>query len=513
MKKFNFLLVGLILSAFFCVQAADKLSVAISSAPNNLNPFYSTDANSQNINRLVHNSLVDFNEKMQTECKACQSFEEKFINGKQVISFKLKENLTFTDGSGVTAEDVKKSWEYFAKNEKIKSNFMSTFEPIENIKVLDKLTLAITYSSFSLENLSNLGVLKIVKIKDPNFPPKEPGAVIGCGDYLLGKIEPLEINLIPRDKNKSAFVFKVVKDETTLALKLINKEIDLSVASISPRKLYWLKKKSSLLKVWEEPSANVIFMGLNHRREYFKNVKFRKAISLLIPRNDILKYKLKNTVLLSTGIFSPSFVDLYERLKIEEYDVNLARKLLSEAGYKKNVKGFLEKNGKEIEIDWKVSNNKSSLEVVEVIKYFLEKEGFKIHVTIQEWATYLNSFKNGNFDIIIGQWIGFTGPEMLKFIFHSTSLPPKAGNRVGYNNQEFDKAIDLATVETIAKKRTSLYKKAIEISNKDYAYINLWHPNIIWVGSRCLENIELDPFGGFYPLLKIKKNKEGDCGH
>jgi peptide/nickel transport system substrate-binding protein len=247
------------------VQAADKLSVAISSAPNNLNPFYSTDANSQNINRLVHNSLVDFNEKMQTECKACQSFEEKFINGKQVIIFKLKENLTFTDSSGVTAEDVKKSWEYFAKNEKIKSNFMSTFEPIESIKVLNKLTLAITYSSFSLENLSNLGVLKIVKIKDPNFPPKEPAAVIGCGDYLLGKLEPLEINLIPRDKNKSAFVFKVVKDETTLALKLINKEIDLSVASISPRKLYWLKKKSSLLKVWEEPSANVIFMGLNHR--------------------------------------------------------------------------------------------------------------------------------------------------------------------------------------------------------------------------------------------------------
>jgi peptide/nickel transport system substrate-binding protein len=102
---------------------------------------------------------------------------------------------------------------------------------------------------------------------------------------------------------------------------------------------------------------------------------------------------------------------------------------------------------------------------------------------------------------------------MLKFIFHSTSLPPKGGNRVGYNNQEFDKVIDLATVETIAKKRTSLYKKAIEISNKDYAYINLWHPNIVWVGSRCLENIELDPFGGFYPLLKIKKNKEGDCGH
>ena len=512
MKKFLALFIGVFLSASFSIMAAEKINIAISATPSNINPFFSTDANSQNINRLVHMALIDFNQKMQFECKACTSFEEKIIGNKQIIKFKLREDLTFADGTPVTAEDVKKSWEYFAKNEKIKSTFMDSFESIENVLVVDKFNLVITYSSFSLENLSNLSLLKIVKLKDPTSSAIEATDVIGCGDYLLTEILPLEITVTPKDKTKMTFVFKVVKDETTLALKLIKNEIDLSVASMSPRKVNWLKTKAKNLNVWQMPSGNFLFMGLNHKRDMFKNIKLRKAISLLIPRQDILKYKLKDTAVLSIGMFSPAFAEIYEAKAVEAYDVNLARKLISEAGYKKNVNGILEKDGKELELDWKVSNNKASIEVVEVIQNFLEKEGFKINISIQEWGTYMNSFKSGNFDVVVGQWVGFTGPDMMKFVYYSKNTPPKGGNRTSYNNPEFDKIIDVATIETDSAKRNLLYRKALDIVNQDYAYVNLWHPNIIWIGSRCLKNIELDPTGGFYPLLKIEKNHEGVCG-
>lgn len=512
MLKYITLFIGLFLSASFSLQAAERINIAISAAPNNLNPFFSTDANSQNINRLVHMALIDFNQKMQFECRACSVFEERIVENKQILKFKLREDLTFADGTPVTAEDVKKSWEYYAKNEKIKSTFMGAFETIESVVPEDKYNVVITYSSFSLENLSNLALLKIVKLKNPNNMAMEASDVMGCGDYLLGNIGPLEITIIPKDKSKMTFVFKVVKDETTLALKLINKEIDLSVANMSPRKVYWLKTKTKNLNTWEMPSGNFLFMGLNHKREIFKDVKLRQAISLLIPRDDILKYKLKDTAVLSIGMFSPAFADMYDAKAVEAHDVNLARELIKKAGYKKNSKGILVKNGKELELDWKVSNNKASIEVVEVIQHFLEKEGFKINVSIQEWGTYMSAFKSGKFDVVIGQWIGFTGPDMLKFVFHSKSTPPKGGNRTSYNNLEFDKIIDAATIETDNIKRTQFYKKALDLVNRDYAYVNLWHPNIIWIGSNCLKNIELEPTGGFYPLLKIGKTHEGACG-
>lgn len=493
-------------------MAGETVRIAISASPNNLNPFFSTDANSQNINRLVHRALIEFNQKMQFECNACLSYEEKMMGNKQVVQFKLRNDLTFSDGTPVTGFDFKKSWEYFARDKKINSTHMSAFETIESVTVLDNSNFIITYSHFSLENLSNLALLKIVKLKKSSSNTMDATDVIGCGDYILSQIKPLEIVIEPKERSKITFVFKVVKDETTLALKLINREIDLSVASMSPRKIDWLKTKTQNLQTWELPSGNFLFMGLNHKRSLFKDVLMRHAISLLIPRDDILKYKLKNTAVLSTGMFSSAFADMYEKKPIEAYDVNLARKLIAEAGFKKNAKGILEKEGKELELDWKVSNNKASIEVVEVIGNFLEKEGFKINLSIQEWGTFMNAFKAGNFDVVMGQWIGFTGPDMLKFAFYSKNTPPQGGNRISYNNPEFDKLIDLATIETNTLKRTALYKSALEVVNKDYAYVNLWHPNIIWIGSTCLKNIQLDPTGGFYPLVNLEKSHEGACG-
>jgi peptide/nickel transport system substrate-binding protein len=500
----------MLISLFFAsvLFSAEKINIAISAAPNSMTPFYSTDANSQNINRLIHSSLVDFNYSMQFVCVACETYTEKIQNGKQVVTFKLKPNLSFSDGTKVTAADVKKSFEYFARDEKIKSTFIGTFEPIEKVNVIDERTVEFIYSTFSLENISNLSLLKIVKLKkNANKVALEPTDIIGCGDYFLKEILPLEIIIEPRKIGRSILDFKVVKDETTLALKIINKEIDLSVANMSPRKIFWMKSQPGI-KIWNIPSANYQFMGLNHKRDIFKDLKVRKAISLLIPREEILQFKLKNTAVLSNGLFSPAFGEMYEKGNVEKYNVEAARKLLAEAGWKKNKNGILEKGGKPLTIDWKVSNNKASIEVVEVLQHFFEKEGMIVNVSVQEWGTYMASFKAGKFDIVIGQWVGFSGPDILKYVFHSLSIPPKGGNRIGYNNPALDAVLDQATVESDPRKRTALYKHALQMVNSDYAYINLWHPNIIWVGRDCLSDIKLESSGSFYPLRTLEKN----CG-
>lgn len=492
---------------FNTLNAQEKINIAISATPTSLAPFYSTDANAQNINRLVHSALVDFNDKMQSVCLACESFKETLRSEKHIITFTLKKNLTFTDAQEVTAQDVKNSFEYFARNQQINSTFMGSFESIENVNVLDKLTVEFIYKNFSLENLSNLSLLKILKLKDPKKATVETDDIIGSGDYYIKSQLPLEIVIAPRNSSKPTLVFKVVKDETTLALKLINKEIDLSVANMSPRKVFWLKSQPGI-SVWQLPSGNYQFMGLNQKREIFQDIKVRKAMSLLLPRKEILEHKLKNTAVLSVGMFSPAFGNLYESVEVERNDKELARQLLKEAGWIKNKNGLLEKNGKLFEIDWKVSNNKASIEVVEVLQHFLQKEGMIVNVSIQEWGTYMSSFKGGKFDIVVGQWIGFTGPDMLKFVFHSTNVPPKGGNRVGYNNPMVDSLLDKATVETNEEKRTTLYKQALKMINSDYAAINLWHPNIIWIGRSCLSDIKLQATGSFTPLTTLEKN----CG-
>lgn len=483
------------------------IKIAISSSPSNLNPFFSTDGNSQNINRLVHATLTDFNERMEFECILCESFSESVINGKHYIRFKLKPNLTFWDDTPITSGSVEESIKLYVDKIKIKSIFRFAFSKIKKIEILGPLEFNLVYDRFDLENISNLSLLKILKLKDPLKEKVGAMDLIGVGTYRINSIKPLEVVLTSTTEgtHKPRLIFKVVRDETTLALKIINKEIDLSMANISPRKLNWLKnQKNNNLKVFEIPSSNFKYLNLNHKRDYVKNLKFRKALSHLIPRQDILKFKLRETAILSSGLFSPAFGGLYQDQNIDDYNIEKAKILFKELGYSLNKNGHLMDGMKEIALDWKVTSNKSTLELVEIIKSQFERAGLKINTTIQEWGSFMRSFKKGEYDLILGQWVGFTGPDMLKFVFHSKSIPPKGGNRGHYKNPLVDSFLDQATSEKNKEKRNSLYKNVINIVNKDYSYINLWHPKIIWIGRDCLGKIKLQPNGSFLPLLNLK---------
>lgn len=489
------------------IFAAAEIRVAISSAPSNLVPFYSTDSNSQNINRLTHISLIDFDANMEYQCIACKSFTEKYESNKHIISFKLRDDLNFSDGSPVTVKDVEKAILYFSRDTRINSTFKSSFDHLIKITVLSSSELELAYDEYSAENLGNLSLIKILKIKpSADFEHLKVEDLIGAGKYQVAKMEPLEVLLKSRISNRPDFVFKVVKDETTLALKILNNEIDLSVASISPRKLNWLKENSKHIKTIEKPSGNYLFLAMNQETEFLKNVEVRKAISLLIPREELLRYKLKNTAVLSNGMFSPAFKSMYSSRKIEEYNPQKAEELLIKNGFKKNKSGFYTQNNKLINLDWKVSNNKSSIEMVEVLKDIFKKAGINVTISIQEWGTFMASFKSGKFDLIMSQWVGFSGPDMLRFVYHSENIPPKGGNRIRYKNLEFDKQIDIAVKERDHLKAVEYYKAADNIINQDYPYVHLWHPNVIWVANNCLGNIDLESTGSFYALLNLENN-------
>jgi len=505
----NFLINSLIPFLFITNLSAKSINIAISSAPSNLSPFYATDANSQNINRLIHLTLTDFTKKMNFECRLCSSFKERMEGKKHIINFKLRDNVKFWDGTKVSAVDVYNSWEYFTDTNFIKSKFALGLSRIKDVRVLNSNEVELVYDEYNPDNLSDLALLKIVKI-DKKDVANNIGyeKIVGAGPYRISKSTELEVVLSPVVEGASELIFKVVKDETTLALKLMNKEIDLSLATVSPRKNFWLKENVKDISFHNVEGTNLIYLGVNHKNEFLKDLKVRKAISLLIPREKIIKYKLKNTATPASSFFSEAFSSLHVKDGEDPYDPKQSELLLKEAGFKKGEDGIWVKGSKKLALTFRVSNNKNTIETVETMKDFLKKGGISINISVQEWGTFYRNLKQGNFDLAIGQWVGFTGPAILRFVFHSESIPPNGANRGFYVNKEFDSFIDKATTELDEKKRNNYYKKALEISNREYSYINLWHPNIIWIGRKCLKNLDVQPNGSFLPLLKMVNDCE-----
>lgn len=492
-------LLFIILTLFTAPLNARELSLALSSAPSNLSPFNSTDANSQNINRLLYLSLVDVDPQMNFECRACESYSESIENSQHIIRFKLRDDLKFHNGEKLTAQHVLNSWQAFLSEEN-KSIFKKAFSKITSIRVHTDDELSLVYENYDLENLTNLVLLKIFI--------QQNGELVGSGPYKLSSLKPLEIKLEAIDSRENPhLVFKVVRDETTLALKLLNGEVDLSLAQISPRKVEWLlSRPKTTLKLFKQQGTNTVYLAPNHRKGPLVDLKVRQALSLLIPREDLGNHKLKDSVTIATGFFSKSFQDVYLKRDYDPYDPKRAYELLMEAGYTRQKNGVWNKEGQDLVIDWKVSNNRSTIEIVETIKHFLENHGFVINLTIQEWGIFMRSLRTGQFDLIISQWLGFTGPEMLGVVFHSKNHPPSGANRGFYTSSQFDLAYDKAILPENKERAGELFKVAHKVAVNDYAYIDLWHPEIRWVGRSCIVLPALYSTGSFLSLLELKNN-------
>lgn len=494
------------LSFPFARAQSAELVVGLSSAPSNLSPFFATDANSQNINRLLYLTLTDFGRDMDFVCRACVSYEEKFVGPKHVLKFKLKTDLKFWDGTPVTAHDVINSWKIFSDEEKPKSIFRFAFKKIESFKAHNDYELELVYPSYSADNISDLALLKILKVKSgaSDFAVEN---LIGSGPYKLHSSSSLGVVITPAfNANKDSINFKVVKDETTLALKMMNKEIDLSVAQLSPRKIDWIENNVDHLDIIGERGTNYIYVGINHRNKHLGKKEFRQALDLMIPREKLVKYKMKDTAVLANGLFSPSFTGLYDSgLAMSEYNPQKAKELLASIGYKW-VNGILSFDNVPVTLDWKISNNKAAEEIVDAISDEFNQNGITMQKTVQEWGTFMHSMKTGQFDLVMSQWVGFTGPGMLSYVFASQSFPPAGANRGYFENKQLDQLLEAASGPMTKEQRLINYRQANAIAVNDRAYLSLWHPDIIWIARNCLKGVSPYPNGNFLPLLEIQSS-------
>ena len=206
-------------------SALPEIHIALSSPPSHLNPFFSTESNSQNIGRLVHLALIDFDADMRVQCRLCESFSEQHERGQYQLVFQLKKGVRFWDGQEIKAQDVANAIQLFqTEHEAIKSIFRFAFSKIKQARVLSEDRISLEYEQFALSHLPDLVLLKILKLKRPlnEYKKVELSDIVGSGPYRLGPMTPFRIELHPNSEGLHPLTFKIVKDETTLALKLLN---------------------------------------------------------------------------------------------------------------------------------------------------------------------------------------------------------------------------------------------------------------------------------------------------
>ncbi len=89
-------------------SAQRLLGRGIESNPLQLDPRYSTDANSVRIGNLIYNSLLRYDERSQLQPELAENW--RMLDDRTYL-FDLRQNVMFHNGKPLTAADVKYTYE------------------------------------------------------------------------------------------------------------------------------------------------------------------------------------------------------------------------------------------------------------------------------------------------------------------------------------------------------------------------------------------------------------------
>lgn len=481
-----------------CSQPPDPnaLVMIIESSPTNLDPRVGIDAQSERIDALIFDDLLDRDEHLNVTPALAERWE---IPDPLTYIFHLRHGVKFHDGRPLTSRDVKWTFDSLLQH-KIQTTRAAAYQYVDHLEAPDDSTVIFRMKepfSTLLWNLSD-GAMGIVPYGSLTEMTTHP---IGSGPFRFVSAEPDKEVVIERndgywgDKARVSRVrFAVVPDTTTRALELRKGSADIASNALTSDMVLTLEKQTNL-EVQRAPGTVLGYLAFNLRDPLLHDVRVRQAIAYAINRRSMIEYLWRDFARPADSVLPPE--SWASNPNVARYDFNpeKARQILDAAGYPAV-------NGVRFHLAMKTSTDESPRLVAAVLQQQLRDVGIALDIRTFEFATFFADVTSGAYQMYSLRWVGGNeDPDIFEYIFHSGKFPPHGANRTFYANPRMDKLINEGRSETDLAKRKAVYAQIQTILAQDVPYINLWFLDNVLVHTKRVRNIKLNPSGN-YDFLK-----------
>ncbi len=381
-----------------------------------------------------------------------------------VIEFFLRPGVKFHDGHEVTAEDVKFTYEAIV-NPKNLSPRIPDYEPVQQVEVIDPLTVRIIYKRLyspaiskwqmqilpaHLLNARALAREAVKRGKDPavftmrqsNFS-RHP---IGCGPFVFDQWKSdRHIRLKRFDDywegppNYHQYVMRIIPDTLTQEMEFYAGTVD--NYAVQPHQVARLIRDERF-QHFSGTAFGYSYIAYNMRRPPFDDPRVRRALGMAIDTQKIIDYVLYGQGEPITGPFIKQ-TDFYNRnIAPLPYDPQGALKLLAEAGYTKGRDGYLQKNGKRLAFTL-ITNNGNALRkaILAIAQDAWKKIGVRVETDLLEWSVFVQKrIDQLDFDALVLGWSMPIVPDPYQ-VWHSSQTGKFQLNFVGFSDPEADDLI------------------------------------------------------------------------
>ena len=468
-------------------SAGDWLVRNIEQEPKVIAPFIEKDYYGQLVHEPVLESLLAQNpETFEWEPYLAESFSVS-ANG-LVFTFKLRNNITFSDGKPVTVDDVVFSYNTIMTDGVDCAPLRSYYEHIKSCKKIDDRTVEFRMDEPYFQALDFIGGLSIIpehvyKFDKPEDFNRRGDVLIGTGPYMIDKWDRGKQITLIRNQNYWAerptfdkVVMKFIQNPQTAFSAFENGQIDAHVPNAEQYVKYsadpeFLKKFTTHL--FPRPNAGYAYVGYNLTKPIFKDKKTRQALTMLLDRKAIIHTIYKDLGMEITSPFSPLTPQNDTSIKPLPYDPDAARKLLLDAGWKPGSDGILARDGLRFEFDLSMgTGNPDGERVANYIKEQFAKAGISMRITPWEFAVLTARLDDRNFDAVMMGWSGSIEDDPFQ-IWHSESIKDKGSNFISFSNKDADALLEEARRTLDIDKRMTLWHKwqAIICDEQPYTFL------------------------------------------
>jgi len=471
-------------------QEDDTIRFGLSTAPVTLDPRFATDAVSHRINRLLYQRLVDFDEHYHmvpvlAEWEQLDPLHYRFV---------LKPGeWYFHNGDKLAATDVKATYDSVLDTANV-SPHRATLINIDHIEVIDDDTIDfhLNIPDPLFPGRLGIGILPEKLIRSNHSFNRLP---VGSGELEFYSWPVEDTLVLQRTNDRQLIEFITVKDSTVRVLKLLRGEVDLIQGDLPFELMDWLQENENIA-IETGPGNVFTYIGFNMQDQALAELNIRRAIAHAIDRDAIIQYVLggaahKAGVILPTGHWSAN-----SDLAGYDYDPEKAKLLLAQAGYDQN---------NPLKLSYKTSNNPLRVRLATIIQFQLKQAGIDVNVQSYDWGTFYGDIKDGRFQMFSLSWVGLKMPDIFRYVFHSTSMPPDGANRGRYVDPQADILIETAEKNTNLDEQAAIYRELQKHLHEQLPYVPLWYEDNILARRKNISGYVLSPDGNYDGLKKVRR--------
>ncbi|WP_312113357.1 ABC transporter substrate-binding protein [Brevibacillus reuszeri] len=483
------------------------ITIGLSAEPDTLDIHKTNMSASEVVTRLIGGALLSMDPETK-EVKPYLAESYSISDDQKTWTFKIRSGITFHDGTSLTAASFKATYERAMAPETASPGAGPLLGVIESISAPDEKTLILQLKEPSAPLLSYLiqpNVTQPLSMAAIEKYGKEYGRnPVGVGPWKFESWKTGEsITLVRNEAYKWAepfakvqgppmpdkLVIKFIKDAQTTIAALESGSIDIASISAKEAKEY---RSNGKFEVLEATKLGVNFIQMNLENEILQDLRVRQALNMALNKKAIIQADQQGEGESAFGPLPRKMFGYDPAVETYGYPFNVeeAKKLLEDAGWKTGAGGIREKDGKPLSLQLLTAMNSQG---IPLIQSMLKDIGVEIKVQNAELGSVLDLSAKGQFDLNV---LGYTDldPDILYLFMHSSQIGGL--NHSHIQNPQLDALLEKSRTVVDPVQRQQIFTEIQKIAVEQAYWIPYSEEKTFLAVNKRVHGVKLDAIYG-----------------